>query len=52
MPQYNQFKNLDKAVIRTNDISKLAAYWRDREKEVSSWDHDIWPSMGTVQGHR
>ena len=45
VPQYNQFMNLDKPVIRTKDISKLADYWRDREKEVNSWDHDIWPAM-------
>ena len=45
VPQYNQLKNLDKPTIRTKDISKLAAYWKDREKEVNSWDHDIWPAM-------
>lgn len=45
VPQYNQFENLEKAVIRTKDISKLGDYWREREKYVNSWDNDIWPSI-------
>lgn len=45
VPQYNQFENIEKAIIRTNDISKLGEYWRQREKVVNSWDNEVWPSM-------
>ncbi len=45
VPQYDQFKNLDKAVIRTNDITKLETYWRNRKKEVSSWENELWPPI-------
>ena len=45
VPQYNQFENIDKAVITSNDISKLGAYWGERKKDVNSWGNEFWPSV-------
>ena len=45
VPQYNQFKYLDKAIILKSDISKLGDFWTYRNKEVSSWGSDIWPNI-------
>ena len=41
IPQYDQFKNIDKPVILTKNISKLRSYWAGRNKEVSSWESDL-----------
>jgi len=41
VPQYDQFKNLDKPVCKTKDLSKLRTFWRDRDKEVASWDQEL-----------
>ena len=43
VPQYDQFKNMDKPAINSEDLSTLYDFWRNREKEVSSWDHELWP---------
>jgi len=43
VPQYDQFKNLDKAAIKAEDLSVLSTFWRD--KEVSSWDQELWPDF-------
>ncbi len=45
VPQYNQFENTDKAVITSNDISKLGVYWGERKKAVNSWGNELWPSV-------
>jgi len=43
VPQYDQFKNIDKPTIRTEDLSALYTFWKNREKEVSSWNQELWP---------
>ena len=43
VPQYDQFKNIDKPAIRKDDLSALYTFWENREKEVNSWDQEIWP---------
>lgn len=45
VPQYDQFKNLDKPVIETKKLSNLHTFWMDRNKEVSSWEQELWPSI-------
>ncbi len=45
VPQYDQFKNLDKPVIKTKSLSNLSTFWMDRNKEVSSWDQELWPPI-------
>jgi len=45
VPQYDQFKNLDKAIIETKSLTNLRGFWRDRNKEVSSWEKKLWPSI-------
>ncbi len=45
VPQYDQFENLDKAIIKTRSLTNLRGYWRDRNKEVSSWEKKLWPSI-------
>ncbi len=45
VPQYDQFKNLDKPVIKTKDLSNLRTFWRDRNEKVRSWGQKLWPSI-------
>ena len=45
VPQYDQFKNLDKPVSKTEDLLNLRTFWRDRNKEVESWDQGLYPSI-------
>jgi hypothetical protein len=45
VPQYDQFKNLDKPTIMREDLSTLYTYWNNREKEVGSWDQELWPKF-------
>lgn len=45
VPQYDQFKNLDKPAIKTKDLSNLRTFWRDRNREVSSWEQELWPAI-------
>ena len=42
VPQYDQFKNIDKPTINKEDLSTLYNFWKDREKEVSSWEQELW----------
>jgi hypothetical protein len=42
VPQFNQFRNIDKPMLATVDISKLTEFWKDREKLVNTWDNDVW----------
>jgi len=37
IPLHDQFLNLDKPVIKSNDISKLSNYWAKRVNEVEFW---------------
>ena len=43
VPQYNQFENVDKPVIKADDLSALHKFWNDREKDLRTWDQEIWP---------
>ena len=42
VPQYDQFKNIDKPTIKKKDISGLYTFWKNREQEVKSWEQEPW----------
>jgi hypothetical protein len=41
--QYDQFENIDKPVIKVEDLPALHTFWHDREKAVRTWELEIWP---------
>ncbi len=42
-PQYDNLKNLDKAMISKADMHKLRMFWKERFQEVDDWDNNLWP---------
>jgi hypothetical protein len=41
-PQYDNLKNLDKAMISKADMHKLRMFWKERFQEVDDWDNNLW----------
>lgn len=46
VPQYDQFNNIDKPTIKKESLSELYTFWNNREKEVTSWERELWSELG------